>query len=158
MFRVPSLVSAATISRVAGDTIIAYRASLPEPYAQHAIAHEIGHWALERCGVDDSEEGSDYIAAALLMPRAAFVQRVREVGVEPLQLALSFGVTETAAILRYGEVMGAPLALIAPATVRVRGPESWVWPDEPTLRKAAVTGLPGLAKVRLQGKRVALVG
>jgi hypothetical protein len=157
--RVLGMLTIGALARYDGRTIIGVRKSLPKPYAAFAIAHEIGHWALRQVGSEDSEAGADYIAGALLMPRSAFLGRVRDVGANPEQLALPFGVTQTAAMLRLGEVHRQPLALIAPHTVRVRGPESWTWPDENTLRGWGRRGGPGLAKVRLSDdtRRVALL-
>jgi hypothetical protein len=40
---------------------------------QHGIvAHELGHWALERAGEDDSENGARYLAGAFMLPRRPF--------------------------------------------------------------------------------------
>lgn len=41
------------------------------------VAHEIGHWALERAREDDSEEAADYLARALLLPRDALLRDLR---------------------------------------------------------------------------------
>jgi hypothetical protein len=131
--RVTNMITDGSIARVAGETIISVRASAPDP--RWTLAHELGHWGMLRCGVKDSENGADYVAAAILMPRTEFRARLREVGADLAQLALPFGVTESAAVLRMGEVDHRPLALIAPHRVRVRGPEEWVWPDERAIRK-----------------------
>lgn len=47
---------------------------------QHGvIAHELGHWLLERDGKDPRDEASaDYLAGALLLPRAAFLRDLAE--------------------------------------------------------------------------------
>ncbi len=42
------------------------------PARQHMrIAHELGHFALERHGLDDTEDGARYVGGALLLPRRA---------------------------------------------------------------------------------------
>lgn len=121
------------------------------------MAHELGHFGLQALGYANTEDNANGVAAALLMPVASFRARMREVGPDPRQLALPFRVTESAAVLRYGELSGQPLVLVTPQRVRVRGPEEWVWPSEERLRRGRV---PGLAKVRLRDdwRRVALVG
>lgn len=148
--RVPGAVTAGQLATVHGTPVIRYQASLSPAYAAHVIAHEIGHWALRQTGVDDSEAGADYVAAALLMPRVEFARSVVELGADYTQLAARWGVTETAAALRHGEVERRPLAVVSPALVRVRGPEEWAWPSEPTLRAWARTGGPGLRRARLR--------
>jgi hypothetical protein len=125
--------------------------SLPPRYALFAIAHELGHWLLARHGFvgDDEERAADHLGAALVAPRRAFLSARRAVGESLPELADAFGITETGAALRLGEVLGVPLAVVVPATVRVRGPEDWGWPDEWTLRRWARGRTPGIRKVRL---------
>lgn len=51
---------------------------------------------------------------------------------------------------RLAEVLRTPLAAVGPLAVRVRGPEDWVWPDEPTLRRwAGGRAGRGVRKVRV---------
>lgn len=46
---------------------------------QHGlIAHELGHWALVRGREDNTERGARYLAGALLLPRRAFEEDLRE--------------------------------------------------------------------------------
>lgn len=133
-----------------GRDVVGYRASLPRPYANHGIVHEIGHIFMKRLGVEDSEDGADYIAAGVLMPAKDFRVRLREVGEDPTQLALPFGVTETSAALRLGEVNGVPVAVVAPLIVRVRGPEEWNWGSDPVVRQLSRTGGAGVIKAKLR--------
>lgn len=158
IIRVPYQRVDGMLAWVDGVPTIGVRASARDP--RWTVAHELGHYGLLRCGVENTEDGANYIAGAILMPSIEFRERLRQVGPDPVQLALPFDVSQSAAMLRLGEVDGRPLALVAPLSVRVRGPEEWVWPDEQALRAAAATGLPGLAKVRLRDdrRRVALVG
>lgn len=45
---------------------------------QHmAAAHELGHFGLWRHEIQDSEEGADFIAGALLMPRRAMMRDIK---------------------------------------------------------------------------------
>ena len=89
------------------------------------------------------------LAAALLAPRPAFLRARRDLGEDLRAVAERFTMTQTGVALRRGEVLGTPLAVIAPARVRVRGPEAWVWPPESTLRAWARRPLAGLKKTRL---------
>lgn len=128
--------------------------------AAFAALHELAHWHLGRHGHDDATEAlCDAIAAALACPWTAFCEAAREHGPRFDLLAEDFGVDPSCAALRYGEVMGAPLALISPARVRLRG-EPWEWGEERTVRRLAkCRELPkGVQRVELAGTaRVALV-
>jgi hypothetical protein len=149
---------------VAGQQRIAIKASVPLEYAHFCCAHELGHVLLARAGfrgpLDEEEVCANYLGAALLMPRPAVRSFYRAEGLSPRRLAKVIVCTQTAAALRFGEVLMSPLAVVAPASVRVRGPEAWVWPDERTIRRwASGRPGPGVAKIRLTDqKRVALVG
>lgn len=140
VFRVPNLIPRAYLARHGELRVIAFRASTPEPYAVHDVLHEVGHHANRICGVEDTEEGADFVAAALAMPGDEFARAVGAHGEDYAALAAAFGVTETSAALRIGEVMREPVAVVTPATVRVRGPEEWVWPDAGTVREWARFG------------------
>lgn len=160
-----NMIGPAVTFQVAGKDRIAVKASIPLEYAHFYVGHELGHILLRRnglaCGGEREERAADYLGAALLMPRAAVRAVYRAEGFAPAALAEIIVCTQTAAVLRLGEVVGTPLAAISPALVRVRGPETWIWPDEVTIRRwASGRSRPGLAKVRLtdQPRRVALVG
>lgn len=59
-----------------GDTIyLSRRASIHQVHK--LVAHEIGHWAQRRDGAEDTEEGADYLAGALLVPRAPLLRALR---------------------------------------------------------------------------------
>lgn len=124
------------------------------------ILHELAHHALgaREHGGPELEQLCDGIAAALLCPRGAFRAAVCRHGLDWAQLALDFGTSCSVAALRYGEVMGEPLALVAPRSVRVRG-AAWTWPDERGMRRLARHGGPGLARAVLpdDARRVVLV-
>lgn len=141
----------AALVRVGEDWRIVIARGLPPLYAHFAIAHELGHHLLRQHGYDgdDEERAADYLGAALIAPRRAYLAARRALGDALPALAETFGMTETAAALRLGEVCHVPLAVVAPQTVRVRGPEAWVWPDEGTLRRWARGRAPGIRKVRL---------
>lgn len=48
--------------------------------AHGVLAHEIGHFALERAGEPDSEQGARYLAGALMLPRRDFDLHLRQSG------------------------------------------------------------------------------
>ncbi len=131
-----------------GRSIVIARAATP-----FDVAHELGHFLIRRAGllIEDEEAAANYLAGALLAPRRTFREALRTVGHRLPELAEMFAMTETAAALRIGEVEGTPIAVVAPRHVRVRGPESWQWPDERTLRAwARARELPGITKIRLR--------
>lgn len=139
---------------------IAVRASVPLEYRQFFVGHELGHLLLRRIDYvgEDEEACADYLGAALMIPARAVVAAHREFGLDPRELADRIVCTQTAAALRFGEVLAVPLAAVSPAVVRVRGPE-WVWGDEATIRRMAARPGPGVRKIRItDGKgRAALV-
>lgn len=59
-----------------GDTIYLGRRT-PAAQVHLRIAHEVGHWALERDGQEQSEAAADYLAAALLVPREQLDRALR---------------------------------------------------------------------------------
>lgn len=145
-----ALPATAALARVGAEWRIYVRSLAPAPRQRFAVLHELGHYAL---GAGATEEGCDAVAAALLLPGPAFRAAALELGADWPALAAQFGCTESAAALRWGEVIGAPLALIAPLTVRVRG-LPWAWPAEETaIRALATAPRPGLATARLRDDR-----
>ncbi len=129
---------------------------LPESEFRFAVCHEIAHTHLDVIGYrdEDVELAADALGAALAMPRLAFRGAVAEYGETSYeQLAFDFGVTQTAAALRVGEVIDTPIAVVTPGRVRVRGAE-WGWPHEPMLRQIAQRpSIPGLRKTQFTDDR-----
>lgn len=147
---------------VDGARRIAIKKSVPLRYARFFVGHELGHLLLEEEGYvgEDIEACCDYLGAALMAPRPAVRALQGAFGFDLPGIAEAVGSTQTWAALRIGEVLRVPLAVVAP-TIRVRGPDEWVWPDEQTLRQwARVRRLPrGLARTRLTDdeRRVVIV-
>jgi hypothetical protein len=141
----------AALIRVGDDWRIVLARSLPPLYAVFAVGHELAHWLLAQHGYDgdDEEAAADYLGAALLAPRRAFLAARRALGDDLPGLAEAFSITETGAALRLGEVLRVPVAVVSPGLVRVRGPEEWTWPDAATVRGWASRPIAGLRKVRL---------
>lgn len=113
-----------------GERRIYVRRGLSPERLRWAVAHELGHHAL---GIDsstsDNEDACNAFAAALLAPSRAFRAALAETGPSYTRLARWFLTSESCAALRLGEVTGCPLALLAPARVRVRGAE-FSWPED----------------------------
>ena len=142
-----ALPGTASLARVKSSWRIYVRSRASESLQAFAILHELGHYAL---GLDAPDARCDAVAAALLLPRRAFQRAAVERGADWSALAAHFRCTESAVALRWGEVLGTPLALVAPLKVRVRG-EPYGWPEsEQGLRSLARTDRPGLARARLR--------
>lgn len=108
------------------------------------LLHELAHWALPEA----TEDQCDRLAGALLLPRLLFLQGVAHR--KPAALADCFGASESCCWLRLGEATGAPLALISPTAVRLRG-KAFSWPSELVLRDLVGNKhTPGLRKARLR--------
>lgn len=113
--------------------------------------HEVGHYLVRQAGLGggpDEEHLANYVGGALLMPRPA-VLKARRNGFRLPELADLFSTSETCAALREAEVLTLPRVIVARTHVHVRGPEDFVWPAEPTLRKWAQKPGPGVAKTRM---------
>lgn len=167
VYSVPGLRVRGWLAEVNGAQTVAIRASLRGPERAFTVAHELGHWALQRFGVrtldrDQEEQWASALGACLLMPRRAFVGALTELEFDHLrnlcfaELGARFNVTQAAAALRLGETTGTPVAVVTPARVYGRGELQC---DETQARLWARTGHPGLARVKLGDSRaVALVG
>jgi predicted transcriptional regulator len=142
----------AALVRIYQDWRIYVRRGLTIERRAFAIAHELAEWWLrvrERYEGEDAEHCANYIAAAILSPRRAFRRALAAVGHDFGELADLFRVTETHAALREAELDGIPRAVVSPALVRLRGPESWVWPDEATVRRWTRRSPPQVRKTKL---------
>ena len=166
IIRVSGLIGApAELAMVHGEFRIALRQRIGPEAERWFLLHELGEWRLKQLDYreDDIELVAEAIAAALVLPREAYRIELREHGRHFRSLARAFLTPETAAALRLGEVTGEPVAVIAPARIRVRGDEDWVWPPEEQLRwiAAARQMPPGVRRVVLtddRRRRVLMVG
>lgn len=149
-----SLPGDGSLAIVDGEPRVYIRQRLSPVRKRWAICHELAEWWLWREGVRDSgiENAADGIAAALLLPRLAFLRAQREVGPKYHQIAGWFDVTESCAALRSGEVTGEPLALVAPTRVRIRGAD-FVWGSEEQIRALARKPNPWVHRARLSDDR-----
>lgn len=142
-----ALPGTAALARVVGCWRVYVRSRASAERQRFAVLHELGHYAL---GLSAREADCDAVAAALLLPYPAFRRAAIELGADWSALAARFDCSESAVALRWGEVVGDPLALVAPLTVRVRG-LPWGWPQhDHAIRELAAAPRPGLASTRLR--------
>jgi hypothetical protein len=144
-----------------GRRRIALKRNVAPNYAAFYVGHELGHALLHEEGYvgEYEEQLADLIGAALLAPMPAVRSLMRSFDGDLQAIADAVHSTSTWAALRTAEAMGITRAVIAPQSVRVRGPEAFVWPAESTLRQwAEARKIPaGLAKTRLKDDRRRIV-
>lgn len=99
-----------------------------------ALAHELAHVAMHRCGLPfpHDERFAAAVAVRLLVPAGAY-RRALRAGLDRAALAAAFRVRETCAALRLGEVTSEPVAIVTPTHVHARG--EWDWPAADVLRR-----------------------
>lgn len=137
------MASRGSLVRVGGAWRVYLNAACDARRKRFVLLHEVAHWALP----DATEEQCDRLAGALLLPRSLFLRGITCHG--PSMLADCFGASESCCWLRFGEATDAPLALISPTAVRVRG-TAFSWPAESRLRDFyGKKRLPGLRKTRM---------
>lgn len=138
------------LARVYEQWRIYIRGGISRQRKRFACAHEIAEWALREVIDEQIEDACNAVAAALIAPRRAFTRTANDVGATCFeQLALPFDLSQTAAALRAGEVLGVELALTRPGLVRTRG-ERVQWPAaEIIARWARGTPPAGIRKVLL---------
>jgi hypothetical protein len=109
--------------------VINVRDTLNARQLNHAIAHELGEWFLRCKGYTepDVEELSGRVAAAICVPRVAFIAARARLGENLTALSAEFRVSESLMALRVAECLGVATALITRRVVRTRG-EAWNWP------------------------------
>jgi hypothetical protein len=133
-----------------GDPVIHLRRGLTAQQVNHAVAHELGEWLLHVWNYHgpEAEELSGRIGAALCVPRQAFGRAYSVVGDDLRELSRAFTVSESLMVLRIGECVGYPTALITPRRVRVRGAH-WIWPSSETAWRSLASGATPRGLVRL---------
>lgn len=108
-------------ARVIDDRLF-LRRGLSAPDRAWHIAVALAGWLLEEFEPESTRASVDMLAACLRTPKAAFQPLATEAGPAFSDLAYAFAISESSAALRFGEVTGAHLALIAPdRPVRIRG-------------------------------------
>lgn len=96
------------------------------------LAHEIGHFALERAGEPDDEPGARYLAGALMLPRRDFDRDLRQCGwlLTELQARNPNASIEMIA-RRIVQMRDAVATIIDHGKVRYRSASPWL--DDPRL-------------------------
>lgn len=98
------------------------RSTLPPRASEWFAARALASWLAGSFNVALTEAELDLFAACLRAPRPAVESAAIRSGPAFGDLAQAFRISESSAALRYGEVTGAPLALVAPLRpTRVRG-------------------------------------
>lgn len=138
--------------RAPGRFQVLIHADVPSQRARWLVGHELGEWIHLQSGAQPAniEARCDAIGAMLAAPRRAVraligPRRVR-------LLAETFGVPQSVALLRIGEVFGRPVALLRrgrPALYR-GGP--FVWP-----RRSEREGVAHLVRITDEPARVGLM-
>ena len=108
--------------------IIHVRETLSDRQLNHAVAHELGEWFLRRRGYSepDVEALSSSVAAAICVPRPAFMMVLHRLGEDVSALSRRFQVSESLMVLRIAECLGASTALITEKVILTRGePREW---------------------------------
>ena len=124
------------------------RETLSDRQLNHAVGHELGEWFLRRRGYSerDVEALSSSVAAAICVPRPAFLAALGQLGEDVSALSRRFQVSESLMVLRIAECLGFPTALITEKVVLTRGePREW-----PTTRPGW-SGLVGRVRSRENG-------
>ena len=155
----PLLRSEAELARVAGEWRIFVRRGVPQARARWLVGHEIAEWwHLQRAyREDDLEARCDALGAALVAPRRVYLSARRHHGHDVRRLAGALRTTQSLVLLRGGECVGTPTAVVRQGGALVRG-EDFGWP-ELTLAAARRLRAPGLQRVAIRDepKRVGLV-
>jgi len=140
-----ALPAEAAIVRVGQAWKIFVCATLRPEQRRFVALHELAHWAI---GLRAAESDCDALAAALLVPRGAFLRAVRAKGGRIATLAATFKTTHSFAALRLGETTHRPVALVTAESIRTRG-AAYTWPSGAQLLRAARGDLPGIRKIGL---------
>jgi hypothetical protein len=121
-----------------------------------AMAHELGHYVLrERArarfeSVEREERAANTFAAALLAPTPLVTKAYSFFGEAHETIAKKLHLSQTATVLRLGEVRGDPRAVVTRSGhVFVRNQSAAL--DVEKARRAARRAPPGIARARLRG-------
>lgn len=146
--------SDACLARVHEQWRIYLRPRLGKVTRRWLICHELAEWHLRRVGYaePDVEAVANRIGAALVAPWHAYRSAFRRHGTNFPRLARAFSASPTCAALRMAEVVGTPVAVVAPRYERVHpGDAGWRWPRGRKLRR-----LRDVERHPLEGERHAL--
>lgn len=122
------------------------------------VLHEIGHYAIRELAqlslpFETEERAASQIAGAILAPRVTLDRARNYYGERLRPLARTFGMTQTALVLRIGEAYDETRAVVTSKNrnVMTRSPTDFQWPSDLAVIAHAGSPTPGLVKVRLRG-------
>ncbi len=147
--RCTELRTPARLARVGSQWRIYVRASFDDTAMRWLVAHECAEWILARENYrgTDIEQKAESLAARLIAPRPA-ARIAIDAGLDFQELAEAFGMSQSSAALRRGEVSREPTALITPEAVYLRG-DDWAWGDDTAIRQiATAASTPGIVRAR----------
>ncbi len=116
----------AALAVIDGQDRIFVREDCPPADFGFLVFHELGHHEFTRQGVlfatpDEEERACDAFAGAMAAPKPAFEAALTWLDRDLRQISVKFGITESHALLRLGEVTGRPVGLVRPGLTRTRG-------------------------------------
>lgn len=125
------------------------------PDQNFVIAHELGEWALKYIAKyngppNKKEAAANYIAAAIIAPRAAVEAAYRQYGEDVDTMSRAFVMSRTSMVLRLAEVLDQERAVVTGQNrnVIVRNARAVNWADPKIVRlaKGEIREYPGLVK------------
>lgn len=111
------------------DDVIYFNPKMRLARQHMRIAHELGHFALERHELPDSEDGARYVGGALLMPRREMVRDLTRTAWSIARLReLHFNASATALAIRITQLHDAVVSIIDPRGRKRawRRPSPWI--------------------------------
>lgn len=157
--RVASIRTDGELVRVGGEWRVYVRRGMSPERQRWVAAHEFGHWWWEdQCGYSgpDIEARCDALGAALVAPRLAVEDASRDHRGDVAAIARSLRTTQSLALLRLGEALDVPVALLRRRrSTIVRGafvswpaPLSWQPMKRAAVVRIQITDEPGRLGVR----------
>ncbi len=113
--RVADIASEGALARVRGEWRVFVRRGMSPERQRWVAAHELGHWWWEHemgYSGSDLEARCDALGAALVAPAAIVRASTAKHSGDVVAIARDLKTTQSVALLRLGEVLGEPVALL----------------------------------------------
>lgn len=137
-----------SLVRVGTEWRIYLRKTAPYHLKRFVALHEVAHFVL---GTRATEDECDQLAAAVLLPRVAFLREHLDRRRRIHTIAQGYGADETCAWLRLAEVTGQPVAVVSPRRVLSRGASTDHWLRSDEAREIAASPRPkGIRRATLR--------
>jgi hypothetical protein len=134
------------LARIGDDWRVYVAADVTAERARWVVGHELAHWWHRvHIRAPESERRCDALGAMLAAPRRAMLRAVRLEGHAVTRLAVRLRVPQALALLRLGEIVERPVALVRPAPIARGGP--FPWPEN----LGSARRLPGAHPIRVDG-------